>query len=140
MELLWLIVLGTAIGVGVDASSNKIRAGLTKGLFDMGPLGWFLACLLIWIIAFPAYLVKRPELIAAAKTADQLPSGAPGPWPSSGPPGATSAAAPHAVGPTSGSFPDLGAVAPATQNFCSSCGTKLHADASYCHGCGRTLQ
>ncbi len=28
---------------------------------NMGPISWFLACLLIWIVAFPFYLAKRGE-------------------------------------------------------------------------------
>ena len=27
----------------------------------MGPRGWFFACILLWIIAFPMYLATRPK-------------------------------------------------------------------------------
>jgi hypothetical protein len=106
----WLIVIVTSIGVGVDASSNGIKAGQTKGLFNMGPLGWCLACLLIWIVAFPAYLIKRSDLIAAAN--GQVPAAAP--------------SAPGYAPPP---------VAPA-QRYCTSCGTALSPAGAFCPGCG----
>ncbi|NOT08295.1 MAG: hypothetical protein HOP28_08815 [Gemmatimonadales bacterium] len=28
----------------------------------MSPMGWFVSCLLLWLIAFPVYLSKRGEL------------------------------------------------------------------------------
>ena len=36
-----------------------MRKSKTKGFFNMGPAGWFFSCLLLWVVAFPAYLVKR---------------------------------------------------------------------------------
>jgi len=59
--LVWLIILGTSIWVLFDAKSIGVKKGQVKGLGNMGPWGWFFACLLIWIIAFPLYLAKRPE-------------------------------------------------------------------------------
>lgn len=56
-----LIVLGTAIWVYFDAQSIGVEKGRLKGLADMGPVGWFFACLLFWIIGFPLYLAKRSE-------------------------------------------------------------------------------
>jgi hypothetical protein len=58
--LFWLVAIGTSVWVGVDASSLQVkRTG--SGFLDMSALGWLFACLLIWIIAFPLYLSKRPE-------------------------------------------------------------------------------
>jgi hypothetical protein len=65
-EIVWIIVIGSAIWVGIDASTHGVRKGLTSGAFDMGPMGWFLACLLLWIVAFPAYVAKRAQLHSAA--------------------------------------------------------------------------
>lgn len=66
LELLFvLIVAGTSIWVLIDATNIKAQKGLVKGVFDMGPGGWFLSCLLFWIFAFPCYLSKRKEIIAA---------------------------------------------------------------------------
>jgi len=61
-----LLVLCTSIWVfsdarkiGVKRSGEKAKGG--KLSVDMGPLGWAICCLLLWIIAFPTYLIKRPE-------------------------------------------------------------------------------
>ena len=56
-----LVVLGTSVWVLVDARTIGVEKGRIKGFFDMGPTGWFFSCLLCWIVAFPAYLVKRRE-------------------------------------------------------------------------------
>lgn len=60
--MILLIVLGTSIWVGVDASTIGVKKGQLKGMADMGPTGWFFACLLLWIVAFPFYVAKREEL------------------------------------------------------------------------------
>lgn len=72
--LFWIIVIGSSIFVAIDASTHGVRRGLVKGIADMSPLGWFLACLLLWIIAVPLYIVKRSQLIEAAQLADQAPT------------------------------------------------------------------
>ncbi len=59
--LISLVVLGTSIWVLCDAKSIGVKQGQMKGLTDMGVIGWFIACLLLWIIAFPLYLSKRSE-------------------------------------------------------------------------------
>jgi len=61
-ELIFLLVLATSIWVYFDAKSTGIKKGLKSGFFDLGPAGWFLGSLLLWIIVFPAYLAKRQEL------------------------------------------------------------------------------
>jgi hypothetical protein len=66
-SLILLIILGTSIWVFFDARSIGVKKGQVKGIADMGPTGWFFACLLLWIIAFPLYLSKR----SAFKTANQ---------------------------------------------------------------------
>lgn len=60
-ELIFLVVVVTSLGVLVDSISIGVRRGRIKGFFNMGPAGWFFSCLLLWILAFPAYLVKRNE-------------------------------------------------------------------------------
>jgi hypothetical protein len=64
--LVFLVVIGTSIWVAIDASHIGARKGLIKGSGNMGPAGWFVCCLLIWIIGFPVYLAKRSEIKAAA--------------------------------------------------------------------------
>jgi len=61
-DLLSLVVLATSVWVYFDAKALGARRGLQKGLADMGPLGWALACVLLWIIAFPFYVANRATL------------------------------------------------------------------------------
>jgi len=63
--IILLIVIGTSIwvffdakSIGIKKSNEKAQAG--KVQTDMGPTGWAICCLLLWIIAFPIYLFKRP--------------------------------------------------------------------------------
>ncbi|MCC6486389.1 MAG: SHOCT domain-containing protein [Candidatus Hydrogenedentes bacterium] len=60
-ELIAVLVFGTSLWVLFDSKSIGVKKGKIKGFFDMGRVGWFLSCLLLWIVAFPAYLVKRSE-------------------------------------------------------------------------------
>jgi hypothetical protein len=56
-----LLIIGCAAWVYADAKSIGVRKGLVTGLGDMSPLGWLIATLGIWIVAFPAYLYYRGE-------------------------------------------------------------------------------
>jgi hypothetical protein len=57
-----LVVLPTVLWVLIDSSTLRVKKGkLGGGFFDMGVAGWFWSCLLLWIVAFPAYLAKRGE-------------------------------------------------------------------------------
>ena len=98
----------SAIWVGVDAASKGIKRGQGRGLWDMSPLGWFLACLLLWIVAFPAYLVKRSELIAVANR---------------------EAPAIHVT-------TDAPRLPMAPGRFCTRCGSRVHPTGTYCPSCG----
>ncbi len=60
--IVFLVVLGTSIWVYSDAKAIGVKKGQLKGACDMGPAGWAIACLLLWIVGFPIYLAKRPEL------------------------------------------------------------------------------
>lgn len=58
------MVIGTSIWVAFDAQNIGVKTGqLGGGLLDMGCYGWFFLCLLLWIVGFPLYLIKRPEYI-----------------------------------------------------------------------------
>ncbi len=69
-----LIVLATSVWVLVDSRAIGVTKGQIKGFFNMGPTGWFVSCLLCWIVAFPAYLVKRREYKRVAVTSGQVDS------------------------------------------------------------------
>jgi hypothetical protein len=63
--IFWLVVLATSIWVAIDSSGLGARAGILGGGFsDMGPGGWFFACLLFWIVGFPMYLATRSKYVA----------------------------------------------------------------------------
>lgn len=59
--LIFIIVIGTSIWVFIDAKSLNLPKKDATGFWAMGPIGWLVACFLIWIIAFPVYLVKRSD-------------------------------------------------------------------------------
>jgi hypothetical protein len=59
------VVFATSVWVLIDSRKIGIKKGTTTGFFNMGPTGWFLACLLCWIAAFPVYLLKRREHLLA---------------------------------------------------------------------------
>ena len=47
-----------AKSIGIKKTSEKAQSG--KLQMDMGPAGWAICCLFLWILAFPLYLCKRP--------------------------------------------------------------------------------
>ncbi len=57
-----ILVLGSSGWVYGDAKNIGVKKGQVKGLANMSPTGWFVACLLLWVVAFPFYLIKRPVL------------------------------------------------------------------------------
>jgi len=74
-----ILVIGSAIWVYYDA--KKIGASRNKrgGFLAMGPPGWAICTLLLWILVFPLYLFQRPGIKAAAEgrsgriTSDEIP-------------------------------------------------------------------
>jgi hypothetical protein len=71
--LIVLIVIGTTIWVGVDASKRDWGEGSGTGT-------WVVGCILLWIVVFPVYLAKRGK--APFKAAPALAAGPPGLAPS----------------------------------------------------------
>jgi hypothetical protein len=57
------LCIGSSVWVRYDAKAIGVQKGQVKGLADLGPWGWFFACLFLWIVAFPWYLAKRRELL-----------------------------------------------------------------------------
>ncbi len=66
--LMVAIIVASAIWVYLDATKNKIgKIPGENGMFNMSAGAWAVVTLLLWIIGFPAYLVKRASLIKRAK-------------------------------------------------------------------------
>ena len=72
-SVMWAVVITTSIWVLVDAKQIGVKKGQIKGLADLGPWGWFFACLFLWIISFPVYLLKRPQFKAIKAAATPAP-------------------------------------------------------------------
>ena len=60
--LILLLVLGTSMWVAADASALAGRG--TGKVGGTSTAGWLIGCLLLWIIAFPFYLVQRSTFLA----------------------------------------------------------------------------
>jgi hypothetical protein len=68
-NIMWLIVLGSAIWVLIDAKTIGVKKGLVTGMGNIGPWAWFFVTLLLWIVAFPMYLYYRGQFkLAVAAT------------------------------------------------------------------------
>src|SRR4051794_34610880 len=66
------LILSTSIWVYLDASRLGVRATGKKPRWfrfhaDMKPVDWVISFLLLWCVAFPAYLVLRPGYVKQAK-------------------------------------------------------------------------
>jgi hypothetical protein len=63
-----LIIVLSAIWVYWDATSNKIgKVSDGGGLFNMSAGAWSVVTMFLWIVGFPAYLIKRGSLVERAK-------------------------------------------------------------------------
>jgi hypothetical protein len=57
------IVILTSLWAGVDSHRLKVPASNKPYTLGNGSLSWLFCCLLLWIIAFPAYLFKRAKTL-----------------------------------------------------------------------------
>lgn len=57
----WLVVV-TAFGAAIDSSRNQVS---THGDYsgNTGAVAWFFGCILLWIIVFPWYLIRRANVL-----------------------------------------------------------------------------
>jgi len=63
-----LIIAVSSVWVYIDATNNKIgKIPEQKSFFNLHAGGWAVVTILLWIVAFPAYLIKRKSLIELAK-------------------------------------------------------------------------
>ena len=60
-----IFIIASIIWVAYDASKIGVKKDMISGMFNMGIFGWVVACILVWIIFFPAYIIKRGEYIKA---------------------------------------------------------------------------
>lgn len=52
----------SSIWVAIDTKAIGIKKGQLKGFLNVNPIEWVICTLLLWMIAFPCYLLKRHEL------------------------------------------------------------------------------
>jgi hypothetical protein len=73
-SLVFMIVLGTSIWVLIDAKSLGFgqRQLYRGGRADEGPWFWFFGCLLLWIVVFPWYLVKRGRYRSSTEPVSEI--------------------------------------------------------------------
>jgi len=61
------LLVASSIWVYLDATKHKIgKVSGAKGMFNMSAGAWAVVTLLLWIVGFPAYLIKRSNLIQGA--------------------------------------------------------------------------
>jgi hypothetical protein len=62
------VVAVSAVWIYLDATKNKIgKISYARSLFNISAGAWGVVTFGLWIIAFPAYLIKRNDLIRKAK-------------------------------------------------------------------------
>lgn len=66
--LIFLIILGSSLWLLFDAKTIGIKKTDEKSFTNMSPVGWFFCSLLLWIVTFPLYLIKRAELKSKFQT------------------------------------------------------------------------
>lgn len=72
--MLLLIVFLSSLWVYWDAATHNIgRIPYEKGASNNSAFVWMLGCLVVWIIVFPFYLLKREGLIDKAKNQPMKP-------------------------------------------------------------------
>ena len=61
--LITLLVIGTTVWVARDAESlmGDIPKAKRKAMGWWSPAEWAIGCFLLWILVFPAYLLKRSK-------------------------------------------------------------------------------
>lgn len=58
-----LVMAATTLWIGVDAATHKIP--ITKKPYGLnnGALAWFFSALVLWIVTFPYYLMRRTAVM-----------------------------------------------------------------------------
>ncbi len=71
---MWIVIIVSAIWVYYDAKTIGVRKGLITGLGNMGPMGWAVVTVGLWIVGFPMYLIKRQQFKAAVARETEAPA------------------------------------------------------------------
>jgi hypothetical protein len=74
--VLAILVVASALWVGTDAA-KLLKTGTPKeALGNTSPIAWAIGCILLWIVAFPWYLIVRARRYqyAASGTNSPLPT------------------------------------------------------------------
>ena len=75
LEILpYLLVFGSSAWVLYDARNLGIRRNPQQSFFSLGPTGWFIWCILLWAVAFPAYLMRRRRRLREIAAATDAPA------------------------------------------------------------------
>lgn len=59
-DIFFVVVIATSVWILFDTKAIGVKKGQLSGFVDLGPWGWFICSLLLWIVVFPLYLAKRP--------------------------------------------------------------------------------
>lgn len=62
-DTILLVVIATTIWMIADAAAHRIPSSGDDYNIHTGALSWFLCALLMWIVAFPYYLVRRSVVL-----------------------------------------------------------------------------
>jgi hypothetical protein len=57
------IVIVTSIWVAYDSRVHRVSINNKPYSLDNGALAWFIFCVLLWIVTFPYYFVKRSKTL-----------------------------------------------------------------------------
>lgn len=63
-NIVLLVVVLTTIWVGIDSTSNQIPINTKTTYTSSNPIRWIFACIFMWIVCFPLYLVARSKTLS----------------------------------------------------------------------------
>ena len=110
-----LVVIGTSIWVLIDSSTHRIPINDSKPYSaNTGAWAWLGTCLVLWIVGFPYYLVRRSQVLHHQQAEANRPMAH---WP-------VRDQTRMPAGPANAG------------GYCARCGAALLVGAGFCHVCG----